>query len=90
MSLLPSFKPDQTNQPRSINFGVCVGEVGAGGEQACFLGKAHEEGDHFLVALVRPAAGLVAGRLGGAEVNLVARTSAPFAAADTARETHPA
>jgi hypothetical protein len=30
------------------------GENGAGGGQACVLGKVHEEGDHFLVALVRP------------------------------------
>ena len=30
-------------QPRGFNFGVCVGEVGAEGGQACFLGKAHKE-----------------------------------------------
>ena len=34
-----------------VTFGVCVGEVGTGGGQACLLGKAHEEGDHFLVGL---------------------------------------
>ena len=30
-------------QPRGVNCGVCVGEVGAGGGQACFLDKAHKE-----------------------------------------------
>ena len=30
-------------QHRGVNSGVCVGEVGAGGGQACFFGKAHEE-----------------------------------------------
>ena len=34
------------------------------------------------MALVSPAAGSAADRVGGAEVNLVARTSASFAAAD--------
>ena len=30
-------------QPHGVNCGVCVKEIGAGGGQACFLGKAHEE-----------------------------------------------
>jgi hypothetical protein len=70
-------------------FWVCVGEVGARGGQACFLGKAHEEGDHFLMALVCSAVGPAASRVGGAEVNLVASTSASFAAADSEGDTQP-
>ena len=41
------------------------------------------------MALVCPAVGPAAGRVGSAEVNLVACTSAPFAAADGEGNTQP-
>jgi hypothetical protein len=53
------------------------------------LARRNEEGGHFLMVLVCPAAGPVAGRVGGAEVNPVARTSASFAAADSEGGTQP-